>query len=217
MSNYINPLHPPIPSAAHSSYTALANACPQTLPLQPPFGPILPTVRRLPQTPWTPHSKWNATMSRSKPSQPIMFDLFGARSMGLGVPMREMSTRSANAIEQMIVGARDNVAALMAGSGGTRKIRFRIMWPGYEHLDFNRTIELCTQNGPITRGQIVSQISSMFARFLERLPSEAPGPHGQEWRTGPPGRGISYDRLILVALWNVFEDTWMAEVLVDVR
>jgi len=119
--SYLNPLHPPLPNNIHSSYTALANACSTH---QPPFSQsMLPSHRRLPQA---PSSKM--TMSRrSSPCPAITFDLYGAPSRGLGVPMCELLTRSGCALERMLIGASDGVGAQMGGSVGFRRINLKIL------------------------------------------------------------------------------------------
>lgn len=122
MSHYFNPLHAPVPSEFHSQYTALSHANP---PLEPPFPTSLPpSYKRVPQT---PPSKLLSLPRRSSPNVPVIFELIGAPTRGLGIPMRELVARSGGALERMIVDANEPVGYLMSGSLGIRKISLRIM------------------------------------------------------------------------------------------
>ena len=115
MSRYLNPLHAPVPSEFHSKYTSLSHANP---PLEPPFPTSFPsTYRRVPQTPPSP---------RSGSHVPIIFELIGAPSRGLGIPMRELVVRSGGALERMIVDASEPVGYLMSGPLGIRQVSLRI-------------------------------------------------------------------------------------------
>ncbi|KAG1721259.1 uncharacterized protein EDB91DRAFT_1176412 [Suillus paluster] len=207
--SYINPLHPPVPSNVRSSYTALAGACSTN---QPPFAQALPpSHRRLPQAPLSKMS----TSRRSPPCPAVTFDLHGAPSRGLGVPMGELLTRSEGALERMLVGVSDGVGAQMSGSLGFRRVNLKILWPGYEHLDRSYPLDIYTPAGPLTRGQLAVQVARAFARFIEELQGHPPAQHGASWRFG--NGGISFNRLILSALWNACDDVWLAEVIVDFR
>jgi len=122
MSHYLNPLHAPVPSEFHSQYTALCHANP---PLEPPFPSSLPPAfKRVPQT---PPSKSLSLPRRSGPHVPILFELIGAPTRGLGIPMRELVVRSGGALERMIVDASEPVGYLMSGSLGIRQVCLRIM------------------------------------------------------------------------------------------
>ncbi|KAF9226968.1 hypothetical protein BS17DRAFT_696849 [Gyrodon lividus] len=212
MSRYINPLHPPVPTAIHSQYTALAYANP---PLQPPFPTSLPSsYKRVPQT---APSKFLAAARRSSPRIPITFDLIGAASCGLGVPMRELLVRSSGALERMLVDAKEPVGLLMAGLLGMRKVSFTIAWPGYEHMEWTHCLDLFTPSGPLTRGQLAVQIAHAFSEYVAKLACQTPAPNAVGWRLASGGVGISFERLVLIAFWNVGDDHWMAEVLVDFR
>ncbi|KAG2036731.1 hypothetical protein BDR03DRAFT_865663 [Suillus americanus] len=205
--SYMNPLHPPVPSNIHSSYTALAGACSAN---QPPFAQAMPpTHRRLPQAPLSKVP----TSRRSPPCPAVTFDLHGAASHGLGVPMCELLARSGGALERMLVGANDGVGAQMSGSLGFRRVNLKILWPGYEHLDRSYPLDIHTPAGPLTRGQLAVQVAHAFARFIEVC--YPPAQHGASWRFGIGG--IGFNRLMLSALWNVYDDVWLAEVIVDFR
>lgn len=119
--SYLNPLHPPVRGNVYSTYTTLANACPTH---QPPFSHSLPpSYGRLPQAPLSKTS----TSRRPCPGAAITFDLYGAPSRGLGVPMCELLARSGGALERMLVGSSDDVGAQMSGSLGCRTVNLKIL------------------------------------------------------------------------------------------
>jgi len=116
--SYMNPLHAPVPINIHSTYTALANAFSTH---QPPFSQSMPpSHRRLPQAPLSKMS----TSRRSPPCPTVTFDLYGAPSRGLGVPMCELLGRSGGT---MLVGASEGVGAQMSGSLGFRRVNLKIL------------------------------------------------------------------------------------------
>ncbi|KAG5637803.1 hypothetical protein H0H81_003135 [Sphagnurus paluster] len=199
--SYINPLHPPVTSSQRSQYSSLCGA----VPTSAPSTHVGPFRRRLPQPPYTPASKWRNAMGRLDPVQSaITFEYTNMPNQG--VSMREMSVRSGAALASMVKGASD---AVLAHSGVSR-ITLRIIWPGYEHVDWARSIEVNTTSGPITRAQLAVIISQNFARFIEKNRSEPS--RSSDWHMGPSG--IRYEHLFLMALRNVFEDVWQADVIV---
>ncbi|KAI9569247.1 hypothetical protein HD554DRAFT_2020600 [Boletus coccyginus] len=214
MSHYLNPLHAPVPSEFHSQYTALSHANP---PLEPPFPSSLPpSFKRVPQTPL---SKPLPSPRRSGPHVPILFELIGAPTRGLGIPMRELVVRSGGALERMIVDASEPVGYLMSGSLGIREVCLRIMWPGYDHVDWSHSLDLFS-SGPVTRGQLAVQIASAFSEYVAQMAVQTPqaSPSAVGWRLGSRSTGgIAFERLVLIALWNACDDHWMAEVYIDSR
>ncbi|KAF8073326.1 hypothetical protein FPV67DRAFT_1446310 [Lyophyllum atratum] len=206
--SYINPLHPPVPSSRQSQFSSLGGAV-QPTASQTASSFVSPFRRRLPQPPYTPASKWrNATGRLNQVHGAIAFDFLGYAKQG--VPMRELSTRSAHALASMIHGAGDVVLA----HTGLARITLRIIWPGYEHVEWARSIEVnLAGQGPVTRAQLGAIISQNFARFIEKTRSEPA--RSSDWHLGPSG--IRYEHMVLVALCNVFEDVWQADVAVDLR
>ncbi|KAG5650941.1 hypothetical protein H0H81_010478 [Sphagnurus paluster] len=199
--SYINPLHPPVASSQRSQFSSLGGAVPVSAP-QTHTGPFR---RRLPQPPYTPASKWRNATGRLNPlHSAITFEY--ANLPNQGVSMREMSVRSGAALASMVKGAGDAVLA----HAGVARINLRIIWPGYEHVDWARSIEVNTASGPITRAQLAVIISQNFARFIEKNRSEPA--RSSDWHMGPSG--IRYEHLFLMALRNVFEDVWQADVVV---
>ncbi|OJA08577.1 hypothetical protein AZE42_10574 [Rhizopogon vesiculosus] len=156
-------------------------------------------------------SLWSKMIAscRSSPCAAITFDLCGAPSRGLSVPVCELLSRPEGALERMLVGSSDVVGAKMSGSLGFRR------WPGCEHLDRTHPLDLYIPAGPLTRGQLAVQVAHAFARFINELQGHPPAQHGAAWRFD--NGGISYNRLILSGLWNVCDNTWLAEVIVDFR
>lgn len=110
--SYVNPLHPPVSSSNRSDYSSLGGAVKTSSSRR----------RRLPQVPWTSASKWqNATGRSGQLHNAITFDVIGYPQQGF--PMRELSTRSARALGEMMQGANDQVLS----HTGLAKITLRIM------------------------------------------------------------------------------------------
>ena len=107
----INPLHPPVQSSQHSSYSTLSNAL---------IGcHASSSRRRLPQPAYTPASKWRNTTGRAAQLYPsITFDYAGRSNQG--VRMRDLIARDCS---RVIVGGIDNVFAHC----GLKRINFRIL------------------------------------------------------------------------------------------
>ncbi|KAL0570693.1 hypothetical protein V5O48_011268 [Marasmius crinis-equi] len=182
---YQNPLHVPVSYANLSSYNAIGSAIPAVR-------------RRVPQ----------ATDGISKSSiNTIAFDFVGYPQQGM--PLRELYVRGAHALQQMMEGPDDPVLAHTR----LRMIKFRISWPGYEHVEWNRAIEIITSTGPITRAYLGTVIAHHFALFIEKAQSEN-SRHG-DWRLGSDG--LRLDHIVLLSIHSVSEDTWQAEVAVDFR
>ncbi|KAG6327771.1 hypothetical protein ID866_11317 [Astraeus odoratus] len=120
--NFFSLLHQPVPASIQSQHSNLTDACPT---VSPPFPTHLPhpSFVRLPQT---PPPKLLSTPPRAFPAAPVTFDLIGAPTRGLGVPMRELAVRSGGALERMLVGATDHVGAGMGKALGLQRIRFVI-------------------------------------------------------------------------------------------
>ncbi|KAG6845549.1 hypothetical protein H0H87_007793 [Tephrocybe sp. NHM501043] len=202
---YNNPLHPPIRSTNQSQYSSLDGALHSSS--SPTF--LSPTRLRLPQQSYTPASKWRTATGRlSQVHKAIAFDYPGYSRQG--VSMRELSARSINTLASIIQGGGDSVFA----HTGLARITLRILWPGYEHVEWARSVELNVNGfGPITRAQLGAIISQNFARFVEKTRSEPS--RIAEWNLS--SSGIRFEHLILISLVNVFEDVWQADVAVDLR
>ncbi|KAG6829423.1 hypothetical protein H0H92_004569 [Tricholoma furcatifolium] len=192
--SYINPLHPPIRSTHQSYYSSIGGALQNRS--------LSPNRRPLPQRPFALASK-----SRSAPAYaPIIFDHPGCSQQG--VPMRELVARSGTGMTALLQGAGDLVFACT----GLVRITLKIMWPGYEHLDWASPIDLTyAGSGPITRAQLAASVSHGFARFTERARKEYC--RSTEWSL--VSSGIRFEQLVLLSLFNVCEDIWQADVAIN--
>ncbi|KAJ8081411.1 hypothetical protein PM082_007252 [Marasmius tenuissimus] len=209
MSHY-NSLHSNVSTSQMSSYSSLSGALTynQNGNASHPTNPLTRKCR-VPQTPYVPSSKWRAQTGRAHPlNGTISFDLIGLQ--GQGIPLREVRTRGPQGLQQAMQGAND----MILGHTQLRKIAFHIRWPGYEHSEWIRSIDVATPQGPITRAQLAMVISQNFARYIEKNQYEAT--REIQWRLGPGG-GIQFDHIVLLSLTNVFEDAWQADVAVEFR
>ncbi|KAJ7057563.1 hypothetical protein C8F01DRAFT_1086060 [Mycena amicta] len=165
------------------------------------------TRRRVPPQPYTPTEAWRrqrADPSRILPA--ISFDYAGQPHPGQGVWMRELRLKST---ATPIQGANDLV---LAGTG-KQTIVFRIIWPGYGHVDWCRTMHIVSPNGaPITRVALAVQVATSFASFFEKTQYEQPT--SREWMVSPGC--VQFKHLFLISLINTFEDVWQADVALDV-
>ncbi|KAF8165991.1 hypothetical protein B0H34DRAFT_787242 [Crassisporium funariophilum] len=202
--SYVNPLHIPVGSGQQSGYSSLNGAVAgsqQTSQFLSPFR------RRMPQPAYAAVGKFrNATGRSNVVHSAISFDYLGHKRQG--VPMRELSTRSIPGLAQMIEGAGDKVLA----HTGLQRITLRINWPGYTHIEWARSIEI-TVNGPITRAELGQKVAQNFSRFIEM--NRGQKPTSLDFHMGQ--NGIRFEHVILVGLMNVFEDSWQADVAVDLR
>ncbi|KAG6899690.1 hypothetical protein C0993_007890 [Termitomyces sp. T159_Od127] len=150
--SYVNPLHPPVRAGQQSRFSSINRA------LEPALDS--PTRRRVPQQIYVPNSKGMPAPGRRH--APITFDHPGYSKQG--VQMREFVSRSSSALASTVQGAGDAVLA----HTGISRITLRIMWPGYDHLNWENVIELGVPGyGPITRAQLGAVVSQHFARFME--------------------------------------------------
>ncbi|KDR84438.1 hypothetical protein GALMADRAFT_713250 [Galerina marginata CBS 339.88] len=200
---YSNPLHPPIAGGYASNYTALA-------PAVSGGGARGDTAycKRLPQGVYTPASKWHAATGRTNDVHaPISFNRKGANRRA-GVSVVELNGRSIQELSAILEGGDDRVLA----DTGRQRITFRIMWPGYSQVEWVRSIDIVT-GGPITRAKLAQIVAQNFSRFVEThrtVPCSTP-----EFQVGP--NAIRSDHLYLVSLNNAFEDSWQAEVVINLR
>ncbi|TFK60460.1 hypothetical protein BDN72DRAFT_828884 [Pluteus cervinus] len=187
-----SPLHPPVPNLLVSSDSALSGAMNS------------PTRGWLPQVVYVPRSKWKSATGRSLPPNPaIMFDYAGHSQQG--VSMRAIHHGSAPQLE----GSDDPVLQ----HTGLQTITLRIIWPGYEYIDFSRAIEIALPSGPITRSELAAAVSANFCRFLEKV--KCSPSTGTSWTVGVGG--IRFEHLVLVSLINTWENVWQAAVAIDVK
>ncbi|KAG6877018.1 hypothetical protein C0993_011011 [Termitomyces sp. T159_Od127] len=199
--SYVNPLHPQVDPSQISHYSTLEGAIVTTTPLSP-------TRHTLPQQSFIPNSKWTRAMGQNVRLHPaIHFDYIGYN--GQGVQMRELFARSNAAIAAMIKGARDEVLSHVE----RERISFRIIWPGYEHVESCDQLAINANGCHITRGQLGKNVAKCFARFMEKARNE----HSRSYEWNLRSSGIRFEHLVLVALTNVWEGVWQADVVVDLR
>ncbi|KAJ7149285.1 hypothetical protein C8R43DRAFT_888156 [Mycena crocata] len=166
-------------------------------------GPNPANRRRVPQEAYVPKQGWKAATGRTQMHAPVSFDYAGrARE---GVSMRELRLKG---VAAPIQGAND----LVLVHTGLQRVVFRILWPGYGHVEWCRTIPLVASNGaPITRVALGVQIASNFSRFFEKTQYETP--KSTDWMVAPTC--VRFEHLVLVSLQNTFEDVWQADVILD--
>ncbi|KAF7306232.1 hypothetical protein MIND_00413800 [Mycena indigotica] len=167
---------------------------------------ISQTKRRVPFNPYQP-SEWrvqNATNHLMQPS--ISFDYIGAAAAGQGVSMYDIRLQG-NATQ--LKAANDLVLA----SSGLTRITFRIIWSGYEHVEWCRTINVVSETGvPITRLGLAIQVASSFAHWTEK--AQYVKPTSSDWMVSPAC--VQFRHMYLVSLVNTFENVWQADVALDV-
>ncbi|EEB90873.1 hypothetical protein MPER_10863 [Moniliophthora perniciosa FA553] len=128
------------------------------------------------------------------------------------MPLKELCIRGPYAMTEMMRGANNQVLAHTE----LRKITLHIRWPGYEHIEWIRSIDVVTASGPITQGQLAHAVAQNFVRYIEKVRYEVPPTAcSKSWRLGSPY--IILDHIVLHSLHNVFEDAWQAKVSVSFR
>ncbi|KAF9023113.1 hypothetical protein BDZ89DRAFT_955923 [Hymenopellis radicata] len=173
--SYSNPLHPAsVPSSS------------QVYSLSAPAKFALPNRRRVPQRAFAPKHG-----PPQNPQPTIYYDYPGFQHQG--VPMKAFG-----ATEPAIVGAKDAVFTKL----GVTRITFHILWPGYPHVEWYRSVEVNTKTGPMTRAQLGYVVAGNFMRFIER-----------HWKVGADG--IRLENLVILSVWNTYENSWQAEIAVD--
>ncbi|EKM81472.1 hypothetical protein AGABI1DRAFT_105050 [Agaricus bisporus var. burnettii JB137-S8] len=189
MSRYHNPIHSPIFPSQISSYSSLSGA------LAPPPSQFISTRRRrVPQS--------TCKTSNGPICGPIGFDYIG--QAGQGVSLADFSARSQNAISQMVAGANDQVLS----QTGIGKINLRIMWTGYEHLNF---VQSMPASPAMSRGQLGASIAMQFWSFVD-LAQKSSTTNGQ-WQINQTK--IPFEKIFLVALYSIGDGIWQADVAVD--
>ncbi|KAK6980897.1 hypothetical protein R3P38DRAFT_2579323 [Favolaschia claudopus] len=169
-----------------------------------PSAFVSPTRRRVPMEIYSP-GQWKTATANTHLYPPICFDLTG-RPRHQGVSMKDLRLKGTAA---PIQGAGDPVL----GYTGLQRVIFRIMWPGYGHIEWCRAIPVVAPNGaPITRVALAVQIATSFAHFVEKAQYETPS--DRSWMVSP--NCVRFEHLILISLQNTFEDVWQADVALDI-
>ncbi|KAJ7622573.1 hypothetical protein DFH06DRAFT_1105121 [Mycena polygramma] len=197
MAHYTNTIHPgAVPPG--QAYALSYGSAPQ----RPAFNS--PTRRRVPLQPYTPTQGWKVAMARTHEiHHPVSFDYPGQARQG--VSMRELRLKG---MSVPLHGANDPVLA----HTGLQRVILRIIWPGYGHVEWCRTVPVVAPNGaPITRLALGVQIANNFARFIEKCQSETPSSRDLMFAANC----VRFEHLFLLSLQNTFEDVWQADVALD--
>ncbi|KAJ7614488.1 hypothetical protein FB45DRAFT_758654 [Roridomyces roridus] len=199
MSHYANPAHAHSSArGGHSQPHALSHALG---PQHHAPASSSSTRHRMPTVEYKP-TKWAASMAgNARQKRVLPFDLPGQSNQG--VSMRDLSNRGPNA---PIAGAGDQIFAPL----GVQKISLRIIWPGYQHVEWNRSIDVSS----ITRAGLAYQVASNFARFFEKSAYETPS-SATHYLISPAG--VRFEHLYLVSLTNTIDNVWQADVALDLR
>ncbi|KAJ7908958.1 hypothetical protein B0H13DRAFT_1715080 [Mycena leptocephala] len=163
-----------------------------------------PTRRRLPLETYIPAQRQKAFTGKAQIHSPVSFDYPGQYRQG--VSMRDLRLQGTST---PIQGANDPVLA----HTGLQRVVFRIIWPGYGHVEWIRAMHVVSPNGaPITRVALGVQIASNFARFVEKSQYETAS--SRDWMISPSC--VRFEHLFLISLQNTFDDVWQADVALDV-
>ncbi|THH27215.1 hypothetical protein EUX98_g6977 [Antrodiella citrinella] len=176
-----------------SNYSSLSGAAPPIF--QAPRA-VLPANRvLLPQPTWTPNG-FSKVDCAARSSQHITFDMVGAPA-GFGTSVMDIAARGnmSNWIQRA-----DDLLGL-----NTDKVSLRIVWPGYEHIDFNRSIPV---NPQMNRGQLALQIAKLIMAYMSKMSSESPNPAGAKWRIGAGNVGLEH--IYLASVFSVHANTFQA-------
>ncbi|KAF7293787.1 hypothetical protein HMN09_01174400 [Mycena chlorophos] len=167
-----------------------------------------PTKRRVPLVAYRPPP--TVLPPNMGPMPNIGFDYANAQVPGQGVWMRELRLHGP---QTNLRNATDLVFATAPQTAGLPRIVFRIMWPGYGHIEWCRTMQILAPNGaPITRIGLAIQIANNFANYFERTQYEQPT--SADWMISPSC--VQFKHLYLVSLVNTAEGVWQADVALDV-
>jgi len=216
---------PPSSTQSHSSAatsqrhsTIYARRSVQSLPKLhiPPYAPPYATsyyrsARRPPKLKRmaVPQRLWKPTMraisSPLIPPPPVTFDLVDAHA-SYGLPISFVTSENVNPqIPNMVQNSDDLVLE------GLNKISLRIQWPGYEHVDWVRTIGLTTSSGRMTRGELAEEVVRLLWYFFDRLSYEVVNPSKRVWAVGRGQGQWSIENIILVALHCCHKNTFQPE------
>ncbi|KAH8079423.1 hypothetical protein BXZ70DRAFT_649039 [Cristinia sonorae] len=183
---------------------------PQTIPSdnRSPYArpPILKRAA-VPQKSWRPQVKRKTKNGPLTPLPRITFDLAGAPP-SYGLPIALLTSQGCQqSVQDMVQGGREVILQ------GLDKVVFRILWPGYDHVDWHRHVRLTTSTGPITRGQLAEQIIDHLFSFFHKLASETVDPNEKVWTIGHNTRARQWgmENVILLGLYPVHERTYQAE------
>ncbi|KAJ7743586.1 hypothetical protein B0H16DRAFT_1463575 [Mycena metata] len=142
-----------------------------------------------------------SAVGRPQLHSPVFFDYPGQAWQG--VSMRGLRLKGTSA---PIQGANDLVFA----HTGLQRVVFRLIWPGYGHVEWCRALPVVAPNRVPTRVALGLQIASNFAHFVE---SQYETPSAREGMIAPTC--VRFEHLFLVSLQNTSEGVWEADVALD--
>ncbi|KAJ7358243.1 hypothetical protein DFH08DRAFT_802084 [Mycena albidolilacea] len=120
-------------------------------PTHPQF--TSPTCHRLPYQPYLP-PQWKAAMGRPALYPPLTFDYPGTAQQGIS--LRELRLKGTATPKR-------GAGVTMLEHARVRHIMFRILWPGYSHVGWCRSITIVSSKGEhITRIMLAVQIATNF-------------------------------------------------------
>ncbi|KAF8900602.1 hypothetical protein CPB85DRAFT_1418010 [Mucidula mucida] len=108
-----------------------------------------------------------------------------------------------------IAGAKDAVFT----KPGVTRITFHILWPGYPQVEWYRSVEVTTKTGPLTRAQLGYVVVGNYMRFIEKTQYESINAAERHRKVGADG--IRLENLVILSVWNTYENSWQAEIAVD--
>ncbi|KAJ3573844.1 hypothetical protein NP233_g2166 [Leucocoprinus birnbaumii] len=189
MSHYHNAIHAPVFPSQVSGYSSLSGAL-----TPPPSQFVNSRRRRVPQC--------AAKAAGGPVAHPVMFDYIGQSQQGVSVA--EFHVRSTNVLGQMIAGGNDLVLA----NTGVQEINLRIMWPGYDHLNWSFSTPASQS---MTRIQLGASIAMHIWRFVEKAASSSTT--CPQWKVG--SGAIEFEKIVLVGLYSTGAGVWQADLAVD--
>ncbi|KAF9649655.1 hypothetical protein BDM02DRAFT_3113504 [Thelephora ganbajun] len=186
-------LHPPVKIGQASAYSALS--------INPPPHAIndLRGPRVVPILPYKHASKWNTTMYRQHEPFTVTFDTRGM-SAGYGVQHGDLSSYSAAIMNTVIVCGGEPVCFPTP----SRKIQLRIVWPGYDTVDFSAAIDI---HG-ITVSQLAGRVASLYTEFFKVA---------RQHECTADGWSVTHElleTLRILGIRNAYDNIYQAEVIV---
>ncbi|RPD53055.1 hypothetical protein L226DRAFT_563287 [Lentinus tigrinus ALCF2SS1-7] len=131
-------------------------------------------------------------------------------SGGPGLPMDQLLNADRAALLR-IIPLYDDQKILLLGLGS---IRFRILWPGYEHMNFYREIYLSMRGGGgvSCAGELAVAVADTYSGFLQQAVSWTPqGTSNRDWFL-TKGSGFTLRDFGLVSVNHMGDDIFQAEV-----
>jgi len=94
---------------------------------------------------------------------------------------------------------------------GQLAIKFVLLWPGYEHVTWEKDISIFgTNGGLITRRELALQVVTEFKQFVAKCDELNILTTNPAWRVGINGYDIS--NMCLSGLWSPADGVWQASV-----